>query len=456
MSFIPRTLRSHGLHRGERHRYIFWIFVVSIVVYCIGTGRRLIDQSLGSTLGVIQATEEILHGIPGRFDFQKERMAFKRFLSNNTINRNFEKLPERGIITSAGSEKSLINAFVNFYVMRHVLKVDIPFMIMYWGDHESDRPSKSMKRFISKHINKLTLYDLSKEPYPAHHLALERGGFNGWKIKAYAMYAAPFKKVLFLDSDNLPLENPTHLFDSKPFLRSGNLFWPDLYCGNTGLQNEIGMPDDPLMRQTESGQMMFDREMHADVLEWVLWLNTRDEFVYQLDYGDKDTYKSAFFLAGKGSKFEQIKYGLGLALSVPDAREKTNSHFDLQGFFQFGVNGKMLFFHRISIHKFEKGKDPKPLPTMVTTPSCKYFHKRGWNKDFLPRKHVDILIDKFQCQKYSIDDIHTSSMECAKYNSALAEGNRKLPVFQIPNKVPFLTVLEASHAAFALVKNVKR
>lgn len=35
--------------------------------------------------------------------------------------------------------------------------------------------------------------------------------------------------MLLLDSDNLPLIDPTELFESEPFVKHGNLFWPDFW-----------------------------------------------------------------------------------------------------------------------------------------------------------------------------------------------------------------------------------
>jgi len=37
-------------------------------------------------------------------------------------------------------------------------------------------------------------------------------------------------QILYMDSDNLPLENPDHMFAWREFAENGNLFWPD-YVG---------------------------------------------------------------------------------------------------------------------------------------------------------------------------------------------------------------------------------
>ena len=47
------------------------------------------------------------------------------------------------------------------------------------------------------------------------------------------------------------------------------------------------------------------RSEHADVLEWLWFLNAHPETVYKLMYGDKDTFRLAFHLAGKAAAYQQ-------------------------------------------------------------------------------------------------------------------------------------------------------
>ena len=48
------------------------------------------------------------------------------------------------------------------------------------------------------------------------------------RVQAEACLAA--EQVLMLDSDNLPLADPTYLFSEPLFKASGCLFWPDFWC----------------------------------------------------------------------------------------------------------------------------------------------------------------------------------------------------------------------------------
>jgi hypothetical protein len=43
------------------------------------------------------------------------------------------------------------------------------------------------------------------------------------------------------------------------------------------------------------------------VLEWLWFLNSHPETVYKLMYGDKDTFRLAFHLAGKAGAYQQAR-----------------------------------------------------------------------------------------------------------------------------------------------------
>jgi hypothetical protein len=62
-----------------------------------------------------------------------------------------------------------------------------------------------------------------------------------------------------------------------------------------------------LNRDTESGALLMDLVRHADVLEYLLWINSWGEMVYKAVWGDKDTYAVAFAVAGKAQHFTQVE-----------------------------------------------------------------------------------------------------------------------------------------------------
>lgn len=53
--------------------------------------------------------------------------------------------------------------------------------------------------------------------------------FKGYQYKALAILVLSFENVLLLDSDNIPVHPPDHLFDKEPFTTHGLIVWPDFW-----------------------------------------------------------------------------------------------------------------------------------------------------------------------------------------------------------------------------------
>ncbi len=73
-------------------------------------------------------------------------------------------------------------------------------------------------------ISNVSLVDLSA----VHRLEYKSDvSIGGYAIKAFAIIYSSFAEVLCLDSDNLPVHDPSALFDTAPYKENGNLFWSD-------------------------------------------------------------------------------------------------------------------------------------------------------------------------------------------------------------------------------------
>lgn len=114
--------------------------------------------------------------------------------------------------------------------------------------------------------------DVGKHRLPEHLQRAQSGHVlsrqqRGWVLKAQMLYATSFEQVLVLDADNLPLTDPTFLFDSPEFAESGNLFWPDFWSSNWHnpgpLYELLNLTEPwdatPDLLTTESGQFLLDR-----------------------------------------------------------------------------------------------------------------------------------------------------------------------------------------------------
>ena len=86
-------------------------------------------------------------------------------------------------------------------------------------------------------------------------------------VKPYAVYNSHFDQVLFLDSDNTPLKDPTYLFETREFTEKGAIFWPDYWQSSTSIFNinsgsmiwELTGVEFVDMFEQESGQLLIDR-----------------------------------------------------------------------------------------------------------------------------------------------------------------------------------------------------
>lgn len=114
--------------------------------------------------------------------------------------------------------------------------------------------------------------DIAEHALPQHQLQATGGHVlskqqRGWVLKALMLYVTTFQEVLVLDADNVPLADPTYLFDCPAYLSGGSLFWPDFWSRNWHNPGPVydllnltePWETQPDLLTTESGQFMLDR-----------------------------------------------------------------------------------------------------------------------------------------------------------------------------------------------------
>ncbi len=154
--------------------------------------------------------------------------------------------------------------------------------------------------------------------------------YDGWKLKSTAILKSAFREVLLLDADNVPVQDPSYLFDCPEYQESGAVFWPD--CERTRENTEqwlaFGVPyrDEP---EQESGQILVDKAMSWQPLNLCAWYNANADFFYGYVYGDKDTFRLAWHRCN--AKFAMPSKGVG---------------FGLHTMLQHDFEGKLIFQHR--------------------------------------------------------------------------------------------------------------
>lgn len=165
----------------------------------------------------------------------------------------------------------------------------------------------------------------------------------------FALYNSDFDRILFLDADNVPVRDPTYLFQSPEFERTGAVFWPDYWHpqytifylhGDSLLWELLDMPYVDMFEQ-ESGQLLIDRRRHAAPLELVRFFTFyKPNPIEQLKllWGDKDLFRFAWIKLNVPFYMVQTPPGVAGAVNGTSFCGMTMVQYDAQG--------DVLFLHR--------------------------------------------------------------------------------------------------------------
>merc|ERR1712224_174005 len=129
-----------------------------------------------------------------------------------------------------------------------------------------------------------------------------------WAVKPLAVVGSRFQKVLLLDADNLPIHDPSTLFDTVEFRLSGALFWPDFrrypdrghYAWQALSAGRWTSRPGFCQWEQESGQVVVDKARCSTALkrlaEFAVHLQSLAPYLPG-DGGDKDLFQFAWGLS---------------------------------------------------------------------------------------------------------------------------------------------------------------
>jgi Mannosyltransferase putative len=133
-----------------------------------------------------------------------------------------------------------------------------------------------------------------------------------YQVKAGALLYSKLEKILFLDSDNTPVKDPTFLFSSPPLVETGALFWKDLWK-TTPVNPIYKILEIPCVDEydQESGQIVVDKSFPGvtKALKLSLYMQENSDIYYKLLLGDKDTFRLSWRLLSL--PFHMIRPHLG-------------------------------------------------------------------------------------------------------------------------------------------------
>ena len=122
----------------------------------------------------------------------------------------------RGIVMSAGGPIYFTCAWVCIWLLRHH-GCRLPIEVYYLGRGEMDADMAALLESFGQ-VRCIDATTLPNRPR-IHH---------GWQNKIFALQNCSFRQALFLDADQVPVRDPTHLFDTPQFRERGAIFWDDL------------------------------------------------------------------------------------------------------------------------------------------------------------------------------------------------------------------------------------
>lgn len=190
----------------------------------------------------------------------------------------------RGVIVPGGGVRYFTCAWVCINMLRR-LGCELPVELWHLGRREMTDDMRDLLAPLG-----VTTVDAAevRKVRPARIL-------NGWELKPYAILNSRFREVLLLDADNVPVVDPTFLFDTPEYREAGAIFWPDF--GRLGPDRSVwaltGVPhrDEP---EFETGQVVVDKAPCWGPLHLTMWMNEHSDFWYRHIHGDKETFHIAW------------------------------------------------------------------------------------------------------------------------------------------------------------------
>lgn len=257
----------------------------------------------------------------------------------------------RGIVIPGGGEKYLPGAYVAAALLR---EQGCALPIELWHLGVDELPPRWLAPLARLNVTPVDAVAVRWQS-PTRRL-------GGYELKAYALVHSRFSEVLLLDADNVPVRNPSVLFDTPEYHRFGAIFWPDYGASRAALATGTLSEHHPIWsltgldyrgdREFESGQLCVDRRRCGRELLLALWLNEHSDFWYRYVWGDKDTFQLAW-------------RKLGRDWAMP-ARGPIDLHGMAMG--QCDFEGRVLFQHRNGA-KWSLHDNPR-IPGFVAEERC--------------------------------------------------------------------------------------
>jgi hypothetical protein len=246
----------------------------------------------------------------------------------------------RGIVICGGGQKYFPCAWVCINMLRRN-GCQLPIELWHLGESELNATMRQLCNTVS-----VNCVDALKDQPSA-----SGKGLGGWELKPFALLHSRFREVLLLDADNVPIADPTYLFDSPQFSENGAVFWPDISRPSPAAKiwDLTGLPYEPGW-QFDTGQILVDKQICFSCLKLTMWMNENSDFWYRYLYGDKETFQIAWRKLGK-------KYAMPTRHVQMLPKTLCQHDFDGRRIFQHRNASKWLIRRNVRIRGFEQEQE---------------------------------------------------------------------------------------------------
>jgi hypothetical protein len=195
----------------------------------------------------------------------------------------------RGIVLAASGARYVACAWICLRILRH-LGSRLPIELWHRGAPEWD----------TRLTDLLAPYDVTVVDASAVLKRHPADIGHPFALKPYAILHSAFREALWLDADQVPVQNPDFLFDTPEYRAAGAVFWPDFqrFPPEHPMWRYTGVPyrDEP---EIQAGEILVDKVRCWRPLRLSLWFNEHHRFFYRYMIGDKDSYRFAWHKLGE-------------------------------------------------------------------------------------------------------------------------------------------------------------
>lgn len=250
-----------------------------------------------------------------------------------------------GIVIVAGGPRYFTNAWVALTCLRDVVGTTLPIQIWHLGP---DELTGEMRHLVSRFdVEVVDAYDVANRSRVRHP--------GGWECKPFAIRHTPYRHVILLDADNVPLTDPAELLDTPQYRATGAIFWPD---------NQSHPKESPVWElfrvayrqelEVESGQLVVDKERCWLPLNLAQHFNEHSDAYYRFVYGDKETFHFAWRQLGQPYAMPAGRPTIvHCHWETPQGRKRMTAALEQRDF-----EGRTIFHHRTGAEWSLLGDNP--------------------------------------------------------------------------------------------------